>query len=1651
MSTQQPLKTHRKQSSAEVFRSANASVDEMLAEIRKRDSSRDEAIPRDSSSSSQRHYSGNVGLGINLRELSNSSATEPLQIGSEEKPEHVKLDDNWGSLKRSPNIGSLNIKRRMFSGPRPLPKGLDGESAARTHPLPHISQSQSSYAVDSLAQDRSASTENGHSREDVQRAVERLCRGDTPERQESVRSSVSTMDRKLSTRAVNKPLTSVKLREGIRGFSDDEMKELLKSGKAEAPADTVAPRKRPFIQHDSLKRLESLGSKRGMNLKTIDAEEQLKASEIKLPELKDDPADDDSINITPEMAKKATQSQAKYGAIGTPKTAGYSQIVGNFLRNVSGQSTQYDSHRASVVSSMTSLTNESDFVSASEGESDGVDSIDSSVVLPSWNHSKDGLDDSDVNTDSSDEVDTTVEGPEVLHKRNNTLQGKELGLPREESTDTIGRSSTVVRRKKGDASDNTTPVKTPVKDIAIEKIPEKSTPIKKQIKEAPTKETPTKETPTEVTPTKLTPTKLTPTEVTPVKITPTKVASTKSVKATLSKNTSETSTSGNVADISSDKTLEKEDSIKNALSKNTSVKDASTKDSLIKDVPSKSVSTKDISVKDASAKDLSSTKAFTKEVSVKEASIKEASGKVPLTSEKKITPTSDSSSKFNIPKKSDDSLNDMEGTRKAVIDSANVSETIESSTPVESRSSSQIPSLPAFQHRLPSMNSSATVIKNPMTPSQQSSRVPTPSYMLDVKTDSETEDSGLDHFQYDPSFKVSSSFNSTVRPPQKPRENGESSPRESLLDIWSQQETFRRVSSHSDDFQPLKPTAKALFVRAKPPKVVKVIRSDEDDDLEPVKSTKSSPKLTEDIPADYFGNLDSEDNSRSWVRQRIQVLPNGKLNKHADFNDSDDDRIAELPDESEKNQKNVNDEPQPKKDTDKIDKPAHFAAAESTTVGDELASLENESDLDGDHYENCTEEIVEDEEEEVEEKSVETVEKEADTTEPAIPRLPVDLPSLDPQKSLSSSPSLVPASLDDYIDRRLDEVDSLEDIFTRGFTTAKNSSSKPAVKAAKAFSTPSVDSTKANVVTKPVNADVSQLWRHGTLSKNHSRPASPGKAQEYLIRKELSKEDFAFKQANDRAHVGSYIPRKAGQRGLVVDQDKEADVRAISGGSTDSALVNDLAISSGIPEKVPTSSSEISGESLVDMNSKASSKLIEADTSEKTVKDDSNTLHESGKTSRNVSSTSKLPPLPPATLKRFSMPPLMSKDKEVSSNQNILPPQQRRIVSDESSRSRRISMPSLTALAKRANSVEPVHLIDGEQGRLFLRLKDLHNLKIAGITARNAKMQVVLDNGIHTVSTGFVDIKESVVQINKEFELIVPEKLQLIITLKLKYDKPEEELVEVTERKKVKSKSFFGRLFGIKNVIKTTRYVNKPAKHDPLSGIVATDGSFAKIKLDFNRYRPLITGEVASVDLQGFNEWKVVPQPFNICSIATDMLFVPRSSQYEVLPVSIDNAYDQIANVRKVLKYRHQGYMYQEGGDMAVWTRRFFKLKGLDLFAYNEDTMKLKAKINLRRVVDIIYPGKEENSNTANTTSGGKRIISETLILNDGFKLTFANEESINFGCESKQERTVWVHILEDIILKNNFRRQPWVKLMTRKSETRDSELPVNSPNVNVN
>lgn len=352
------------------------------------------------------------------------------------------------------------------------------------------------------------------------------------------------------------------------------------------------------------------------------------------------------------------------------------------------------------------------------------------------------------------------------------------------------------------------------------------------------------------------------------------------------------------------------------------------------------------------------------------------------------------------------------------------------------------------------------------------------------------------------------------------------------------------------------------------------------------------------------------------------------------------------------------------------------------------------------------------------------------------------------------------------------------------------------------------------------------------------------------------------------------------------------------------------------------------------------------------------------------------------------------------------------------------------------NNYFDVNLPKDDQGRLYVRIVGLKNLDLPAIENHHAKFSLILDNGIHCISTPEVDLDTNT-SINQEFELTVSDNLEFILTLKASYEyEGQEKLIEITEKYPVR-KRVLGGLLGHKTIYKTRqKVVSKIDKTDPWDTKMAKDGSFARAYVDFAQYEPLITGKACNFDVTCFNEWETFVengqvkkrQPYRIGKLELQMLYIPRTKVNEVFPPSIHIAYEAVKEYQKQLFVHYEGYLSQEGGDCNYLKRRWFTLSGTDMIAHNEFSKKTRAKINLIKAVGLISANIKKHYQVHPGLVSGRRL-SDEIIMHQGFKIKFMNGEIIEFVADSHTEKMNWLRVLDQVISKNKF-RQAWIKIL---------------------
>ncbi|KAK5735805.1 Bud site selection protein bud4 [Elasticomyces elasticus] len=233
----------------------------------------------------------------------------------------------------------------------------------------------------------------------------------------------------------------------------------------------------------------------------------------------------------------------------------------------------------------------------------------------------------------------------------------------------------------------------------------------------------------------------------------------------------------------------------------------------------------------------------------------------------------------------------------------------------------------------------------------------------------------------------------------------------------------------------------------------------------------------------------------------------------------------------------------------------------------------------------------------------------------------------------------------------------------------------------------------------------------------------------------------------------------------------------------------------------------------------------------------------------------------------------------------------------------------------------------------------------------------------------------------------------------------------------------------------------------------AADGSFARAYVNLKAHEGECFGRMVTVDVPCYNEWAlerdvnvvhsvrskrgdrqgpVRRPPYVVGKLEVQLLYVPkpRGMGEEAMPKSMGGALREMARataeagdgvVKEVVR---EGCLSQQGGDCTHWRRRFFRLQGSRLTAYHEHTHQKRAVVNLAKASRLVD---DKSSLVANSTSsspakGGRRksAFAEEdegyQYVEEGFRIRFANGETIDFYADSAAEKDEWMKALSQVI-----------------------------------
>ncbi|QIX01298.1 hypothetical protein AMS68_006815 [Peltaster fructicola] len=409
-------------------------------------------------------------------------------------------------------------------------------------------------------------------------------------------------------------------------------------------------------------------------------------------------------------------------------------------------------------------------------------------------------------------------------------------------------------------------------------------------------------------------------------------------------------------------------------------------------------------------------------------------------------------------------------------------------------------------------------------------------------------------------------------------------------------------------------------------------------------------------------------------------------------------------------------------------------------------------------------------------------------------------------------------------------------------------------------------------------------------------------------------------------------------------------------------------------------------------------------------------------------------------------------------------------------------------------------LLDGtdageiERGRLFIKVVGVQELDLPLPKNDRLDFKLTLDNGLHCVTTGALELGHSA-SIGQEFELVVQNDLEFQLTLSTRLPapvKPVEEPLTAPSSPTKSSKSTFAKFLSSpkkraekerqerelqeaeerrrREEIVRKRASVRPNAFEMMRELVnSSDGSFARAYVNLSEHEEGCFGRKLEVDVPLYNEWALEKDdavvssvrskrganwgpvrrpPYIIGQLKCQLLYVPKpkDASDEDMPKSMSSAVREMNKASDVVDVAHEGFLSQQGGDCVHWRRRFFSVVGSKLTAYHEHTHQKRAVINLAKASRLVD---DKSTLVADHTAGSKARSGRRKsafaeedegyqYVEEGFRIRFANGETIDFYADSRAEKDAWMTTLAQVIGKpdQSARKAKWTDLVLAHEKT---------------
>jgi hypothetical protein len=379
-----------------------------------------------------------------------------------------------------------------------------------------------------------------------------------------------------------------------------------------------------------------------------------------------------------------------------------------------------------------------------------------------------------------------------------------------------------------------------------------------------------------------------------------------------------------------------------------------------------------------------------------------------------------------------------------------------------------------------------------------------------------------------------------------------------------------------------------------------------------------------------------------------------------------------------------------------------------------------------------------------------------------------------------------------------------------------------------------------------------------------------------------------------------------------------------------------------------------------------------------------------------------------------------------------------------------------------------------ERGRLFVKVAGVKDLDLPMPRNDRLYFQLTLDNGLHCVTTTSLELGKNA-PIGQEFELVVLNDLEFQLTLTTQLPPRPKQTIPLTppsagkgakhqktssltrfltspkkraERERQEREAAEAEERRVMEEERRKRASVQPTAWDLLHDLVnASDGSFARAYVNLRAHEKQCFGRKLVVDVPCYNEWALESDsavvnsvrskrgnagpvrrpPYVVGYLQLELLYVPKPAGLgdECMPKSMSSAVREMARASDHVEVVHESYLSQQGGDCVHWRRRFFRLQGPRLTAYHEHTQQKRAVINLGKATRLVD---DKSTLVAAPRSGqpgskgGRRksAFAEEdegyAYVEEGFRIRFANGETIDFYADNRAQKDEWMDVLSQVI-----------------------------------